>query len=174
MVDHDDEAHAPLMVGADEHAFSDRARDDISRESDKESPSAFIWALTFAAAISGLLFGYDTGVISSTLVSIGKDLGRPLTTLDKSLITSCTSLGALLASPIAALLADRIGRKPIVLIADVLFTTGALFQAAAYSVFSMVVGRSIVGFAVGGASLVVPLVRIFGLRISSSQPNVES
>ena len=80
------------------------------------------------------IFGYDTGVISSTLVSIGGDLGHPLTTLDKSLITSCASLSALIASPLAALLADRIGRKPIVLIADVLFITGALCQSVITSV----------------------------------------
>lgn len=149
-------AHVPL-IGDQEDGLSDQAQDDFSGESETTSPSAFIWALTFAAGISGLLFGYDTGVISSTLVSIGKDLGHPLTTFDKSLITSCTSLGALIASPVAGLLADRIGRKPIILIADVLFITGALCQAGAASVFAMVAGRSIVGFAVGGASLVVPL-----------------
>ena len=156
MVDRDDGAHAPL-IGDDEHELSDHAHDGFSTESDTTSPNAFIWALTFTAGISGLLFGYDTGVISSTLVSIGTDLGHPLTTLDKSLITSCTSLSALVASPLAALLADRIGRKPIILIADALFITGALCQSVITSVSGMVVGRSVVGFAVGGASLVVPL-----------------
>ena len=158
MVDRDDGAQAPL-IGDDEHGLFDHAHDHdgVSRENGTTSPSAFIWALTFAAGISGLLFGYDTGVISSTLVSIGEDLGHPLTTLDKSLITSCTSLSALIAGPLAALLADRIGRKPIILIADVLFITGALCQSVITSVSGMVVGRSIVGFAVGGASLVVPL-----------------
>ena len=136
MVDPDDGAHAPLIEDS-EHGFSDHAQDDISRESDATSPSTFIWALTITAGISGLLFGYDTGVISSTLVSLGNDLGHPLTTLDKSLITSCTSLGALIASPIVALLADRIGRKRIILIADVLFIIGALCQAATTSVFGM-------------------------------------
>lgn len=156
MVDRDDGAQAPL-IGDDEHGLSDHAQDGLSTESDTTSPNAFIWALTFAAGISGLLFGYDTGVISSTLVSIGNDLGHPLTTLDKSLITSCTSLGALVASPLAALLADRIGRKPIILIADVLFVVGALCQSVITSVSGMVVGRTVVGLAVGGASLVVPL-----------------
>ena len=72
----------------------------------------------------------------------GNDLDTP------TLITSCTSLSALIASPLAALLADRIGRKPIVSIADVLFVTGALCQSVITSVSGMVVGRSIVGFAV--------------------------
>lgn len=68
--------------------------------------------------------------MSSTLVSIGKDLGHPLTTFDKTFITCCTCLGALIASPVAGLLADRIGRKPIIMIADVLFINRALCQSA--------------------------------------------
>ncbi|OOF97675.1 hypothetical protein ASPCADRAFT_504806 [Aspergillus carbonarius ITEM 5010] len=118
----------------------------------------FIYALTFSAGISGLLFGYDTGVISSTLVSIGSDLSnRNLTTLDKSLVTSCTSLFALIASPLAGILADKFGRRRVILVADVLFTLGALIQAVTSSVWGMIAGRSIVGLAVGGASLVTPL-----------------
>ncbi|KAL8683670.1 MAG: hypothetical protein Q9186_000443 [Xanthomendoza sp. 1 TL-2023] len=122
------------------------------------APSAFIWLLSCAAGISGILFGYDTGVISSTLVSIGStDLSHPLSTLDKSLITSSTSLFALIASPLAGLLADRRGRRFVILAADVLFIVGALWQAFTGSVMGMIFGRSIIGLAVGAASLVVPL-----------------
>ncbi|GLA60723.1 hypothetical protein AtubIFM54640_001204 [Aspergillus tubingensis] len=109
----------------------------------------FIYALTFSAGIS---------VISATLVSIGSDLSnRPLTTLDKSLVTSCTSLFALIASPLAGILADKFGRRKVILVADVLFTLGAFIQAVTSAVWGMIVGRSIVGLAVGGASLVTPL-----------------
>lgn len=102
--------------------------------------------------------GYSTGVISSTLVSIGSDLSsRPLTITDKSLITSCTSLFALIASPITGVLADKLGRKKVILIADVLFIAGALWQAFTNTVWGMVAGRSVVGLAVGSASLLVPL-----------------
>ncbi|KKZ66143.1 hypothetical protein EMCG_08115 [[Emmonsia] crescens] len=118
----------------------------------------FIWALTCSAGISGLLFGYDTGVISSTLVSIGTDLsGRQLTTLDKSLITSCTSLFALIVSPFAGVLGDKLGRRPVILIADALFILGALWQAASLNVWSMILGRSLIGLGVGAASLITPL-----------------
>ncbi|KAF1928539.1 general substrate transporter [Didymella exigua CBS 183.55] len=120
-------------------------------------PGVFIWCLTLCAGISGLLFGYDTGVISSTLISISTDLSRPLTTLDKSLITSCTSFAALLASPLTGLLADSWGRKPVILLASALFVIGALLQAQATSVPGMIAGRSVVGLAVGSASFVVPL-----------------
>lgn len=101
--------------------------------------------------------GCSTGVISSTLVSIGPDLSRPLTTLDKSLVTSCTSLFALVASPLAGILADKVGRKRVIAVADVLFVVGALWQAVTTNVWGMIGGRSIVGLAVGAASLVVPL-----------------
>ena len=92
------------------------------------------------------------------LVSIGSDLSHhPLTTLNKSLITSCTSLFALIASPLAGIVADRLGRKRVILVADVLFIAGAIWQACAFHVWAMILGRSIVGLAIGGASLVAPL-----------------
>lgn len=114
-------------------------------------------ALTPAHLNLSMLTPPSTGVISSTLISIGPSLSRPLTTLDKSLITSSTSFFALLASPPTGLLADTLGRKPVILIASFLFILGALWQAQSHTVFSMIVGRSIVGVAVGSASFVVPL-----------------
>ncbi|KAI9644195.1 hypothetical protein NHQ30_007549 [Ciborinia camelliae] len=126
-------------------------------EKNVRSPGLFVWLLTFSAGISGLLFGYDTGVISSTLISIHTSLGRPLTTLDKSLITSCTSLFALLISPLSGLLASSLGRKRVVLLADLAFVIGALIQAITSSVWGMILGRSIVGLAVGAGSFVAPL-----------------
>lgn len=150
---HDDEftATAPLIDREDE--TSERAQPVPVSGS-----NAFIWTLTIAACVAGLLFGYDTGVISSTLVSIGTDLSeRPLTNLDKGLITAATSFFALLASPIAGVLADHYGRKSILVGSDALFTVGALSQALTSSVSGMIIGRSIVGLAIGGASLIVPL-----------------
>lgn len=55
MVDRDDGAHAPLIED-DERGLFDHARDGSSRDNGTTSPSAFIWALTFAAGISGLLY----------------------------------------------------------------------------------------------------------------------
>lgn len=91
-------------------------------------------------------------------MSVGSSLNRRvLTTLDKSLITSSTSLFALLVSPISGLLADGLGRKRVILIADALFVLGALWQALSTTVWGMILGRSIIGLAVGSASFVTPL-----------------
>lgn len=100
----------------------------------------------------------DTGVISATLVSIGTSLSdRELTSMDKSIITSSTSLFALIISPFSSVLADRFGRRRVILFADGLFVVGALIQAWSGSVTVMTVGRCIVGAGVGAASFVVPL-----------------
>jgi len=160
-----DDAHEPLIPQAVRSTAQDA---DATRApptaapppADERSatPGLFIWGLTLSACISGLLFGFDTGVISATLVSVGADLSaRPLSTLDKALVTAATALFALLAAPGAAALADAAGRRRVVLVADVLFVVGALAQAAAAEVWVMVVGRAVVGLAVGSASFVVPL-----------------
>ncbi|KAF1810207.1 putative transporter protein [Eremomyces bilateralis CBS 781.70] len=156
MTEPDDGQRQPLI--GDEHGDDATDRNETRRRADARSPVLFIWILTLAAGISGLLFGYDTGVISSTLVSIGDDLsGRPLTRLDKSLITSCTSLFAFIADPLTGAISDSLGRKSVILIADILFIAGALWQAVTTSVWGMILGRSVVGFAIGSASFVTPL-----------------
>lgn len=100
----------------------------------------------------------DTGVVSATLVSIGTSLSnRALTSMDKSIITSSTALFALLVSPFSSVIADRLGRRRVMLYADVLFMLGAVVQAFSFSVTGMVVGRCIIGAGVGAASFVVPL-----------------
>ncbi|KAI8964766.1 general substrate transporter [Daldinia sp. FL1419] len=158
-------AEAPLLSRREDE-LEEEVRSDDEGSDDEDAitewpagrPGIFIWLLTLSACISGLLFGYDTGVISATLVSIGTSLsGRVLTSLDKSLITSCTALFALFLSPISSILADRVGRKPVILLSDTLFVIGAVVQAMSPTVSGMVLGRSIVGAAVGAASFVTPL-----------------
>ncbi|KAI1815698.1 putative MFS myo-inositol transporter [Poronia punctata] len=157
------QAGAPLLSRQEDDGFDDIPHHDHESISDADKTQvgrlgSFVWLLTLSAGISGLLFGYDTGVISATLVSIGSSLSeRELTSLDKSVITSSTSLFALLASPFSSILADHLGRKPVILVADVLFVFGAVIQALSITVSHMVLGRSIVGLAIGAASFVTPL-----------------
>ncbi|KAL6852910.1 hypothetical protein ACO1O0_007458 [Amphichorda felina] len=157
-----DSPHEPLISDEQRHGELHYAADDadnaIEASKAETKPGTFMLLLTFAAGISGLLFGYDTGVISATLVSIGTSLSnRALTSMDKSVITSSTSLFALIISPFSSVLADKLGRKRVILYADVLFVLGALIQAYSSTVTGMVVGRCVVGAAVGAASFVVPL-----------------
>ncbi|TGO40479.1 hypothetical protein BHYA_0036g00120 [Botrytis hyacinthi] len=153
-------AEEPLL--SDQHGEEEEENDvdeDVSLllEKNLSKPGLFVWLLAFSAGITGLLFGYDTGVISSTLISLHTSLGRPLTTFDKSLITSSTSLFALIISPLSGVLASSLGRKRVVLLADLAFVLGAIIQAFTTTVWGMILGRSIVGLAVGAGSFVAPL-----------------
>ncbi|RBQ70237.1 hypothetical protein FVER53590_02081 [Fusarium verticillioides] len=117
----------------------------------------FSWLISITAAIGGMLFGYDTGIISAVLVYIHRDLGKTLTSQEKELITSITSGGAFLGAIFAGCSADRYGRKVAIYVGCVLFTVGAIIQAASFSVAQMTVGRLIVGFGVGSAAMIIPL-----------------
>lgn len=124
----------------------------------EERTTWFVWMLVLCSSISGLLFGYDTGVISGALVSIGSDLGpAELSSVQKELITSSTTLGALLGGLVAGMLSDVIGRRPVMGIADVLFIGGAVGQAVSHTVWAMIGTRFLVGWGVGIAACIAPL-----------------
>ncbi|PCH37438.1 general substrate transporter [Wolfiporia cocos MD-104 SS10] len=124
----------------------------------EERTTLFVWLLVCCTSISGLLFGYDTGVISGALVTIGSDLGpASLSSGQKELITSATTLGALLGGLIAGMLSDYVGRRPVLAIADLIFIGGAVGQAVCHTVWSMIGGRFTIGFGVGLASCIAPL-----------------
>ncbi|KAF5103147.1 hypothetical protein D0Z03_000285 [Geotrichum reessii] len=116
-----------------------------------------VFALTILTSVCGFLFGYDTGYISGALVVIGSDLGKELTSGNKELITSATSLGALIFALIGGPLADWAGRKWVISGANILFIIGAIIQVSAHRLWAMIVGRFIMGWGVGLASLVAPL-----------------
>ena len=121
------------------------------------SPRPTRWLVLVAAVImlAGLLFGYDQGVISGALNGIEKDWN--VSTLAIEIITSWVTLGALVGALVAGGLADRFGRRHAVLWAAFLFCIGAGIEAAAPGVTVLVIGRLVVGFGVGVASVAAPL-----------------
>ncbi|ODQ78897.1 hypothetical protein BABINDRAFT_162562 [Babjeviella inositovora NRRL Y-12698] len=129
----------------------------IAHEVVNSEPTAFLYLLVTVASVSHFMFGYDTGYISSALVSVNNDLGEPLTYGRKEFITSATSLGALITAVFAGSIADAIGRNYACQVANAFFVIGAVTQAAAQNVWTMIVGRFIMGFGVGIASVVSPL-----------------
>jgi len=119
----------------------------------------YAWLVSITAALGGFLFGYDTGIISAVLVYIGASLDHhDLSVGEKSLITSITSGAAFFGAIFAGLTSDKYGRKMAIYFGCVLFILGAVLQAAAFSVAQMTVGRLVVGFGVGSAAMIIPMV----------------
>src|SRR5205823_628222 len=109
----------------------------------------------FFGALGGLLFGYDTGVISGALLFIPNDF--KLSPFLQGAIVAGLLLGAMIGAAFAGWLSDRLGRRRLIMIAAVVFIAGALVCAFAPTVAVLVAGRVILGLAVGSAALVVPL-----------------
>ena len=111
--------------------------------------------VTIVATFGGLLFGYDTGVINGALEPMKADLG--LTTAGEGLVTSTLLLGAAIGALVCGKLNDVLGRKKTLIILAVLFFVGTLGGVFAPSLEVMIPSRVILGFAVGGASVTVPV-----------------
>ena len=107
------------------------------------------------AALGGLLFGYDTGVISSALLFIRTVFH--LSTAGQSLVAGIVLVGAVLGAMVAGTLSDRFGRRRVILVTALAFVIGALLSAAADSVAMLLVGRLLIGIAIGVASMLTPL-----------------
>jgi sugar porter (SP) family MFS transporter len=107
-------------------------------------------------ALGGLLFGYDTGVVSGALLFIKKDFGG-LSSFQQELVTSLLLVGAVIGALAAGRVSDWIGRRFTVLITAVVFIVGVLLAAFTPTYPILLVARVIIGLAVGSASMVVPL-----------------
>ena len=107
------------------------------------------------AALGGLLFGYDTGVISGALLFIRNVLH--LSTTMQGVVVAIVPAGAAIGAAIAGPVSDRFGRRRVILAAALLFVAGALLSAVASGVGHLVAGRFLVGLAIGVASMLTPL-----------------
>jgi MFS family permease len=117
--------------------------------------TAFVYIAAAFAALGGLLFGYDTGVISGALIFIQKSFS--LSVFHQELVVSVVLVGAAVASLTGGRLADQIGRRMNLALTSVIFILGAIICAAARSEVTLILGRTIVGIGIGLASATVPL-----------------
>ncbi|GGN58617.1 major myo-inositol transporter IolT [Streptomyces albiflavescens] len=134
-----------------------RARTTASTLIDDAPPavSRRLRRITVIATFGGLLFGYDTGVINGALPYMTDDLG--LTPVTEGMVTSSLLLGAALGAVTGGRISDARGRRRNILLLAVLFFIGAVGCTLAPTTAVMVVARFVLGLAVGGASVTVPV-----------------
>lgn len=111
--------------------------------------------IAIIAATGGLLFGFDTGVISGALPFL-KEYWK-LSDSDVEWITTTVLIGAIIGAVCSGKLSDYLGRKKMIIVNALIFSIGALGCAYANSITMLIVMRIIIGIAIGITSYVVPM-----------------
>jgi SP family sugar:H+ symporter-like MFS transporter len=113
-----------------------------------------VLGITIAAALGGLLFGFDTSVINGAVDSIQKtfDLGSAAI----GFTVAITLIGCAIGAWFAGQLADAWGRKIVMLIAAVLFVASSIGSGFAFADWELMSWRFIGGLAIGIASVIAP------------------
>jgi len=115
----------------------------------------FVYVTASIAALAGLLFGYDTGVISGAILFIKEQFS--LSHVFEEGVVSAVLLGAVLGALLSGSLADKFGRRKVIIFTAILFAIGAIGAALALGVGMLITFRLIIGIAIGVASYTAPL-----------------
>lgn len=114
----------------------------------------FIVLITLVATIGGFLFGYDSGVINGTVDGLKTAFHSD--SAGTGFNVASILLGCAVGAFMAGWLADKLGRRTILLIAAICFTASALGAGAAQNSLQFVLVRVLGGLAVGAASVLAP------------------
>ena len=106
-------------------------------------------------ALGGLLYGYDNGVISGALLFIHKDI--PLNSTTEGIVVSSMLIGAIVGAGSSGPLADKLGRRRLVMLIAIVFIIGGTDSCCINQFSIIIIGRLIIGLAVGGSMSTVPV-----------------
>src|SRR6266852_4541519 len=136
-------------------AMSTDAKVQTGNNPGKPTSQHFVYLAAAFAALGGLLFGYDTGVISGAELFFRNDF--TLSTFALEVIVSGVLAGAAVGALAGGRLADLFGRRKLLITTAIIFAAGAILCAAAQSAQMLVAGRIIVGIGIGLSSSTVPV-----------------
>ncbi|MBL4648028.1 MAG: sugar porter family MFS transporter [Gammaproteobacteria bacterium] len=114
-----------------------------------------VYTVATIAALAGLLFGIDIGVISGALGFIKQDFH--LSNFEQEMVVSSILAGAVIGTIISGRISHYWGRRMAILISAIIFTLGSIFSAFAPSIHSLIAIRFLLGTAIGIASFTAPL-----------------
>jgi SP family galactose:H+ symporter-like MFS transporter len=127
----------------------------LSQPHSIEGNPRIVYLVAALSALGGMLFGYDTGVISGAILFIRQDFA--LSDFTVGLVVSAVLIGAVIGAAIGGDISDHFGRRKVIIAAAVIFALGAVSTATVPNVNLLILGRIAVGIAIGIASLVTPL-----------------
>ncbi len=107
------------------------------------------------AALGGILYGYDIGVISGALLFLNKDI--TLTTEQTGFIVAAVLFGGCISTLISGFVADVWGRRNVLIVGTILFLIGVFLTVICNSYGTLLAGRFIQGFGIGVVSMILPV-----------------
>lgn len=130
---------------------------DTSQRDDMWSAGSrgLVTRIAVVAALAGLLFGFDTGVISGALDYIGGAFR--LSDFGEEMVVSAVLLGAVIGSLVAMAVIDRIGRRKSLIVSGVVFILGSVASSVAPDVGSLDTARVVLGIAIGISAVAAPM-----------------
>ncbi|ELU05720.1 hypothetical protein CAPTEDRAFT_168828, partial [Capitella teleta] len=115
----------------------------------------FLYALKGFSCLSGLFYGYDMGVISGAMVMLREQF--PMSSVWQELIVGSTVAAAALFALISGFANDKTGRRPVIIVASLVYTAGAMCMAMAPNRSMILLGRIIVGAGIGMTISTTPM-----------------
>jgi MFS transporter, SP family, galactose:H+ symporter len=121
----------------------------------KTDTKSFVYVAAAISALGGMLFGYDIGVISGAILFIKRDFS--LSAGMEEIVVSSVLLGSLAGAAAGGILADRFGRRRLLIATAMVFGLAAIAAALAPDTAWLILARVVAGVAIGVASFVAPL-----------------
>ncbi len=134
----------------------------------------YVFLITLVAALGGLLFGYDTGVINGAIGPLKAHFS--LNPRQEGWAMGCALLGCAIGAAGAGALSDRFGRKKVLVLSAILFFVSAVGTAVPQTIATFIIYRILGGLGVGAASITSPMyiaelspARVRGRMVSVNQ-----
>src|ERR1700723_179534 len=136
------------------HSTGGHMIDSISIAQPKVN-STFIWKVSLIAGLGGILYGFDMGIIAAALIYVRSTFS--LSTQMEEVVVSVVLVGSMLGAVVGGTLADRLGRRTILIWGGILFIAGSMLAPLSPNVTTLAIARTLLGIAIGFTSVTAPV-----------------
>jgi sugar porter (SP) family MFS transporter len=115
----------------------------------------FLWKVSCIAGLGGILYGYDVGIIAAALIYVRSSFA--LSTRMEETVVGAVLLGSMLGAVVGGALADRFGRRAILVSGGIVFIVGSILAPLSTGTGALIAARLLLGLAIGFTSVTAPV-----------------